>query len=297
MSQQDLLEIPDAADAFRKRWREIGRLSQELRDVEVCNAFFEDSTRTRVSFELAAKRLGARTVSISASGTSVSKGEPLLDTLHTVVAMGVDIVVVRHRGSGTAACLAGQLDACLINAGDGEHEHPTQGLLDLLTLRDAWQGRFEGRRLAIIGDIAHSRVARSAIFGLATLGTAVTVAGPATLAPAGIERLGCGVARGVEEAREDADAVMAIRIQRERMEGGLLSLAGEYARVWGIREDRVRLMKPGAVVLHPGPMNRGVEIASDVADGERSAILDQVESGVAVRCAVLTRCAAAMAKA
>jgi len=173
------------------------------------------------------------------------------------------------------------------------HEHPTQGLLDLMTLRQAWGGRFEGRRIAIIGDLAHSRVARSAIFGLRTLGVAVTVAGPATLLPAEVERLGCTVATTVDEAMEGADAVMALRLQRERMDKGLLPSLSEYTRVWGIDAARVRRMRPDAVVLHPGPVNRGIELAPDVADGDRSLILDQVANGVAVRCAVLRRCARA----
>jgi aspartate carbamoyltransferase catalytic subunit len=296
MSAETLLGLLDQAAGYRTMLQS-GMVSDELAGITVLNAFFEDSTRTRVSFELAARRLGALSVTIGENGTSVSKGESLLDTVRTVVAMGVSLVVVRHRASGTAAYLARHLDAGVINAGDGAHEHPTQGLLDLLTLRDAWDGRFEGRRIAIVGDIAHSRVARSAIFGLRALGAAVTVAGPATLMPAEIGSLGCAVAPTVEAALRDADAVMALRLQKERMEAGLLPSLAEYARVWGIDAARVRLMKPDAVVLHPGPLNRGVEIASDVADGERSVILDQVANGVAARCAVLARCAAALENA
>jgi aspartate carbamoyltransferase catalytic subunit len=208
--------------------------------------------------------------------------------------MHVSLVVVRHRSAGAAAFLARHLDAGVINAGDGEHEHPTQGLLDLLTLSDAWDGRFEGRRLAIIGDIAHSRVARSAIFGLTALGAEVTVAGPPTLIPAEPESLGVKVAATVEEAMRGADGAMALRLQRERMESGLLSSIGEYARVWGIHRERMALMKPGAPVLHPGPMNRGIEITPEVADGGESRVLRQVENGLAVRCAVLARSAHAL---
>jgi aspartate carbamoyltransferase catalytic subunit len=287
MSGEEILEILEAAERYRVAWRAGARVSDELRGVEVCNAFFEDSTRTRLSFELAAKRLGAISISFSSNGSSLSKGESVLDTLQNVVAMGVDLVVVRHRSSGLPAHLASQLDAGVVNAGDGEHEHPTQGLLDLLTLRHAWKGRFEGRRLALIGDIAHSRVARSAIFGLNALGAAVTVAGPRTLVPDSVEALGCRLAPSAEEAMAGADAVMTLRLQRERMEAGLLPAAREYARLWGIDRERVALMKPDAVVLHPGPMNRGIEITPEVADGPRSRILDQVENGVAVRCAVL----------
>jgi aspartate carbamoyltransferase catalytic subunit len=186
--------------------------------------------------------------------------------------------------------------SAVVNAGDGMHEHPTQGLLDLMTLRQAWSGSLAGRRIAIVGDVAHSRVARSAIFGLATLGVRVTLAGPATLMPAEVERLGVTVAASVDEAMEGADAVMALRLQRERMEAGLLPSLSEYTRTWGIDAARVRRMKPDAVVLHPGPVNRGVELAPDVADGERSVILDQVANGVAVRCAVLRRAVGAMAR-
>jgi aspartate carbamoyltransferase catalytic subunit len=291
MPAEEILEILDRAEEFRARWKSGARLSDELGGITVCNAFFEDSTRTRLSFELAEKRLGAITLSISNSGSSLSKGESLLDTLETVAAMGVDLAVVRHSSAGLPDSLAGHLEMGIINAGDGTHEHPTQGLLDLLTLRDAWRGRFEDRRVAIVGDIMHSRVARSAIHGLVTLGATVTVAGPRTLVPAGIERLGCAVAPSLEDALNGADAAMALRIQRERMEEGLLPSLSEYARVWGIDRERADLMRPDGVVMHPGPLNRGVEVASDVADGPRSVILDQVGNGVAVRGAVLVRCA------
>ena len=297
MTRAELTEILDAAEHWRERLRR-GRLAcDELAGVAVVNAFFEDSTRTRVSFELAEHRLGAIPIPFSPAGSSVSKGESLLDTLHTIVAMGVDLVVVRHPSPGTPALLARHLEEGVVNAGDGAHEHPTQGLLDLLTLRDAWHGRFEGRSIAIVGDIAHSRVARSAIFGLHTLGASARLAGPATLVPRGIESLGCEVAESLEQALRGADAVMALRLQRERMEAGLVPSIGEYAREWGLDAARLRLLEPGAVVMHPGPMNRGVEIAPEVADGERSVVLAQVANGVAVRCAVLARCAAAVAEA
>ena len=297
MSRADLLELLEQSAQWGERLGRGRFACDELRGVAVVNAFFEDSTRTRVSFELAERRLGAIPLAFSPDGSSVSKGESLLDTLGTIIAMGVDLVVVRHASAGTPALLARHLDAGIINAGDGEHEHPTQGLLDLLTLRDAWRGRFEGRRLAIVGDIAHSRVARSIIFGITTLGARVVVAGPATLMPQGVETLGCEVARTVEDALRGADAAMALRIQRERMEGGLLPSLSEYARVWGLDTARVRLLGPDAVVMHPGPMNREIEISSAVADGERSVVLRQVANGVAVRCAVLARCAAAVAEA
>ncbi|MBI5711776.1 MAG: aspartate carbamoyltransferase catalytic subunit [Candidatus Eisenbacteria bacterium] len=297
MSREEILAILDAAECCRARLRAGGMPFDDLRGVTVLLAFFEDSTRTRVSFELAARHLGATVATLTTAGSSISKGESLFDTVQNIGAMGVDLVVVRHSASGAPAFLARQLDVGVINAGDGRHEHPTQGLLDLMTLRDAWKNRFAGRRLALVGDVAHSRVARSAIFGLTALGASVTVAGPATLIPAGLERLGCAVAPTVEEAMEGADAVMALRLQKERMDGGLLPSLGEFSKVWGLTVERVRLLARDAVVLHPGPMNRGVEVMPEVADGERSVILDQVENGVALRCAVLERCAEAARRA
>ncbi len=291
MPREEILEILDRAEVYRHNLSIERFASDELTGVTVLNAFLEDSTRTRVSFEVAERRLGALPVSFSTNGSSMSKGESLLDTFRTVAAMGIDLIVVRHPGAGAPSTLARHLQVPIINAGDGVHEHPTQGLLDIMTLRQAWHDRFEGRRIAIIGDIAHSRVARSAMFGLTTLGTTVTVAGPPGLIPSGVEGLGCRVAHSLEEAMTGADAVMALRLQRERMDHGLVPSLGEYAQVWGISADRLRLLKADAVVLHPGPLNRDVEIAAEVADGERSVILRQVTNGVAVRCAVLSRCA------
>jgi aspartate carbamoyltransferase catalytic subunit len=293
MSREDLAELLVQAQRYRELLDGPGIQSRELAGVTVCNAFFENSTRTRVSFELAEQRLGATHVSFASSDSSTSKGETLLDTLRVVQSMRVDLFVVRHPSAGAAAYLARHLEAGVINAGDGRHEHPTQGLLDLLALRKAWNGRFEGRRMAIVGDIAHSRVARSAIHGLRILGSSVTVAGPATLMPEGVETLGVERAPTVEDAMRGADAVMALRLQRERMDQGLLASTSEYARVWGVNPRRIELLKPGGVVMHPGPMNRGVEISPEVADGPRSVIFQQVTDGVAVRCAVLVRCAAA----
>ncbi len=296
LSAGAIVELLDAAADHRARFRSGDRRpTGALAGVTVCNAFFEDSTRTRVSFELAQQRMGASFVTFTTAGSSVSKGETLLDTLRTITSMDVDLVVLRHPAAGAAAHVAGALpNVGVINGGDGAHEHPTQGLLDLLTLRDAWDGRFEGRRLAIVGDIAHSRVARSAIHGALALGARVTAAGPATLMPAEVESLGVEVAPTIEEALRGADAAMALRIQRERMESGLLPSLSEYARVWGLNAARVALLAPGAPVMHPGPMNRGVEISDEVADGERSVVFQQTENGVAVRCAVLARCAAAL---
>ncbi len=292
MARETLLELLAEGQRYRDQMDRGGIVSDALAGVTVCNAFFENSTRTRLSFELAERRLGAMVVSFSATDSSTAKGETLLDTMKVIEAMGVDVVVVRHASSGAAAYLAKHLQGSVINAGDGTHEHPTQGLLDLLTLRQVWNGRFEGRRIAIVGDIAHSRVARSAIHGLTTLGTQVTVAGPATLMPAGIDSLGVTVAPTADDAIAGADAVMTLRLQKERMDQGLLPSLGEYTRHWGIDARRARLLKPHGVILHPGPVNRGVELMPDVADSERSVILEQVTNGVAMRCAVLERCTA-----
>jgi len=297
MPQADLLGILEEAQFHREQLDRSGIAGRELESITVCNAFFESSTRTRVSFELAARRLGATCVSFSSTDSSTAKGETLLDTLRVIESMRVDLVVVRHSSSGAPAYLAKTLAAGVINAGDGQHEHPTQGLLDLLTLRQSWEGRFEGRRIALVGDIAHSRVARSAIHGLVTLGVQVVLAGPPTLIPQGVEALGVEVMESIDDALTGADAVMALRLQHERMDQGLLASLAEYARAWAINARRVRLMRPEALVLHPGPMNRGIEIAPDVADGERSVILAQVTNGVAVRCAVLRRCAQALTEA
>jgi aspartate carbamoyltransferase catalytic subunit len=294
LGAQRILAILEEAQRYRDLLDGPGVASRELEGVTVGNAFFEASTRTRLSFELAEKRLSAVSVSFAALESSVVKGESLLDTLRVVEAMRVDLVVLRHPSAGAAAFAARHLGAGVINAGDGTHEHPTQGLLDLLTLSRAWGGRFEGRRIAIVGDVAHSRVARSAIHGLLALGTRVAVTGPPTLVPRSIEALGVAVAPAVEEALRGADAVMALRLQNERMEQGLLPSVSEYVRVWGIDARRAELLAPGGVVLHPGPMNRGIEIAPEVADSPRSRVLEQVTNGVAVRCAVLKLCAAAL---
>ncbi|HUK62655.1 MAG TPA: aspartate carbamoyltransferase catalytic subunit [Dongiaceae bacterium] len=297
LSREALLAL--LLESARERtWLAAGEPNRkDLAGVTIVLAFIEDSTRTRTSFEIAAQRLGANTVVFASAASSLNKGETLLDTVRLFEAMGAALVVVRHPSSGAPAWLARQLGTMgVVNAGDGMHEHPTQGLLDLLTLQDAWEGRFEGRRLAIVGDIAHSRVARSAIAGLTTLGTRVTVCGPGTLMPADVESLGCEVAASLDQALAGADAAMALRIQSERMEKGLLPSLGEYARLWGLSPRRVALMAPHAVVMHPGPVNRGVELAHEVADGPRSRILAQVANGVAVRCAVLKRCVDAIRK-
>ncbi|HET6421550.1 MAG TPA: aspartate carbamoyltransferase catalytic subunit [Geobacteraceae bacterium] len=258
-----------------------------LRGKTIVNLFYEASTRTRTSFEIAAKRLSADTVNISASTSAVQKGETLLDTARNVEAMKPDIIVIRHGISGAPEYLAKRGSYSVINAGDGAHEHPSQGLLDMLTMREKL-GSLEGRKVAIVGDITHSRVARSNIYGLTKMGAHIHLAGPPTMMPMGIERLGnvtvCGTIR---EAVDGADVIMMLRIQQERQGKTLMPSIREYSRYFGLNRDIVKLAKPDVMVMHPGPMNRGVEICSDVADGPNSYILQQVENGVAVRMSML----------
>jgi len=265
--------------------REIKKVPT-LRGKTVVNFFVEPSTRTRSSFELAEKRLSADTVNFSAATSSFAKGETLLDTLRNLEAMAPDFIVIRHSQPGSPHFLARHSRCSIINAGDGAHEHPTQALLDAYTIRER-KGRLKGLRVAILGDILNSRVARSNIFLLTRMGAEVTVCGPPTLIPVEVARLKCKVARRPEEAVEGADVVMALRIQLERMHSGAFPSLREYARLYGLNRERLALSKPDAIVMHPGPMNRGVEITGDVADGERSVILEQVTNGVAVRMAVL----------
>jgi aspartate carbamoyltransferase catalytic subunit len=286
LSPEEIVSILDTARTFREVLdRPIPKVPS-LRGLTAANLFFEASTRTRLSFELAEKRLSADTVNFQTSGSSVSKGESLKDTARNIEAMGIHLVVIRHQSSGAPHYLAQNLDAGVINAGDGTHEHPTQGLLDLFTIRER-RGKIAGLRVAIIGDVAHSRVARSNIWGLTKLGASVTIAGPATMMPLEVERFGVRVARSVDEALEGADVVNILRIQLERQRSTLYSSLREYARVYGVTSERLKRAKPDVTVMHPGPMNRGIEIAQDVADGKHSVILEQVTNGVAVRMAVL----------
>ncbi|MEE8408022.1 MAG: aspartate carbamoyltransferase catalytic subunit, partial [Myxococcota bacterium] len=258
-----------------------------LRGRTILNVFFEASTRTRVSFELAGKRLSADTVNISTSGSAVAKGESLLDTVQTLNAMQADAVIIRHGASGAAHYIAQRIDARVINAGDGWHEHPSQALLDMLTMRQRFDG-LDGLDVAIVGDIAHSRVARSNIIGLHTVGARVRVAGPKTLLPRELAlAYDCTVCDTVAQAIEGADVVMALRLQQERMTAGLLPSLREYAVEYGISARLLERTKPNAILMHPGPVNRGVELSPDIIDGPRSVILDQVENGVAVRMALL----------
>lgn len=278
--------ILDTAEPFKAISERQIKKVPTLRGSTVVNLFFEASTRTRISFEFAEKRLSADTVSIASSGSSVSKGETLVDTARNLEAMRIDMVVIRHGSSGAARFLAERIESSVINAGDGTHEHPTQGLLDLLTLRDNFK-RIEGIKVCIVGDVLHSRVARSNIWGLKKLGAEVGVCGPRSLLPNAIDELGVSVFDHVEEAIQWADALNILRLQLERMTAGYIPSLREYNRVFGVTRERLERAPKDLLILHPGPMNRGVEIDSDVADGPHSVILDQVTNGVAVRMAVL----------
>ena len=276
----------DTAEPFKEISERRIKKVPVLRGKTIVNLFFEPSTRTRVSFEFAEKRLSADTVNIAASGSSVVKGETLVDTARNLEAMKIDMVVIRHGASGAARFLAERIPSNVINAGDGAHEHPTQGLLDMLTLRDR-VGRIEGLKVCIVGDILHSRVARSNIFGLLALDAEVAVCAPKTLLPRGIEALGVRVFPRVEDAIQWADCLNVLRLQLERMQAGYVPSLREYNRFYGVTKERLEKAPKDLLILHPGPMNRGVEIDSDVADGPHSVILEQVTNGVAVRMAVL----------
>jgi aspartate carbamoyltransferase catalytic subunit len=286
LNREEILRILETAEAMREiSEREIKRVPT-LRGKTVLNMFMEPSTRTRVSFEIAAKRLSADSINLSASGSSLVKAESLKDMAQNLDAMKPDVLVVRHKAAGVPQMLASRVGVPVVNAGDGAHEHPTQGLLDVFTVQRVL-GSVEGRVVAIVGDITHSRVARSAIYAFTKLGAEVRVAGPPTMIPPGIEILGVKPCLSMEEALDAADVVMMLRIQRERLERPLFPSVREYAQRYGLNRHKLALAKPDAIVLHPGPINRGVEIADDVADGEPSRILDQVTNGVAVRMAVL----------
>jgi len=289
LSADQIVHLLDTAETFRDiSKREIKKVPA-LRGRTVINLFFEASTRTRTSFEIAAKRLSADAVNISVSTSSVSKGETLLDTARNLQAMSPDCIVIRHSSAGAPYHLARACSAAIVNAGDGAHEHPTQALLDALTIREH-KGRLQGLKVAIIGDILHSRVARSNIYLLSKLGATVSVAGPGTLVPpefAGLIEQGVRLERRIEDAVVDADVVMILRMQRERQTDAFFPSMREYAVHYGLHLNHLSLAAPDAIVMHPGPMNRGIEISSEVADGGRSLILDQVTNGVAVRMAVL----------
>jgi aspartate carbamoyltransferase catalytic subunit len=286
LSREEIVAILDTAEPFKEISERRIKKVPVLRGKTIVNLFFEASTRTRVSFEFAEKRLSADTVNISSTGSSVAKGETLVDTARNLEAMRIDMVVIRHGSSGAARFLAERIPSNVINAGDGAHEHPTQGLLDMLTIRDR-MGRIEGLKVCIVGDILHSRVARSNIYGLLKLGAEVAVCGPPTLLPRSFGELGVRVFPRVEEAIRWADVLNILRLQLERMEAGYVPSLREYNRIWGISSERLEKASRDLLILHPGPMNRGVEIDSDVADGPNSVILNQVTNGVAVRMAVL----------
>jgi aspartate carbamoyltransferase catalytic subunit len=286
LSRADIIGLLDLAEEFVELNRQIEKKRASLRGRTLINLFFEASTRTQASFELAGKRLGADVMNMAVGNSSMQKGETLIDTAITLNAMRPDIIVVRHQASGAVELLSQKVDCSVINAGDGAHEHPTQALLDALTIRRA-KGGIEGLVVAICGDILHSRVARSNIILLNALGARVRVVAPSTLLPKGIERFGVKVSGDMREGLAGADIVMMLRLQRERMNGSFVPSVQEYFFYYGLDEKKLGYAKPGALVMHPGPMNRGVEIDSVVADGAQSLIREQVEMGVAVRMAVL----------
>jgi aspartate carbamoyltransferase catalytic subunit len=286
LSREEIIGLLDLAEEFVELNRQIEKKRTSLRGRTQINLFFEASTRTQASFELAGKRLGADVMNMSVSSSSMRKGETLIDTAVTLNAMHPDIIVVRHHASGAVELLARKVDCSVINAGDGAHEHPTQALLDALTIRRN-KGRIERLIVTICGDILHSRVARSNIILLNALGARVRVVAPSTLVPPGIERMGVEVFRDMREGLRDADIVMMLRLQRERMNGSFVPSTQEYFAYFGLDDRKLGYARPDALVMHPGPMNRGVEIDSSVADGAQSLIREQVEMGVAVRMAVL----------
>ncbi|MBI5527914.1 MAG: aspartate carbamoyltransferase catalytic subunit [Deltaproteobacteria bacterium] len=286
LAAEDITLIMETADSFKEISTRTIKKVPALRGKTVINLFYEPSTRTRTSFEIAEKRLSADSINIAVSTSAVVKGESLKDTVKTLMAMQPDIIVMRHQNGGAPHFLTQIVDASVINAGDGIHEHPTQALLDLFTIIEKKQA-VKGLVVTIAGDIAHSRVARSNILCLAKMGATVRVAGPPTMIPAGIQKMGARVFHRFEEACQDADVVMMLRLQTERQAEGLFSTLREYNRLWGLSARMLRYAKKDAIVMHPGPMNRGVEIDPEIADGSRSVILDQVENGIAVRMAVL----------
>jgi aspartate carbamoyltransferase catalytic subunit len=286
LNKEEIAMILDTAKSFREILDRPIKKVPILRGKTVVNMFFEPSTRTSASFDMAAKRLMADTVNISPKTSAVQKGETLLDTARNLEAMKIDLVVIRHSSSGAPHFLASRIKAGVVNAGDGQHAHPTQGLLDMFTMRER-RGKLEGLNVLIVGDVTHSRVARSNIHGLIKMGAKVSVCGPSTLIPIGIQDLGVKVFYDLDKALAEADVVNVLRLQLERQKKGLLPSLREYSQLFCVTNERLNKAKPGITVMHPGPMNRGVEIDPAVADGEKSVILDQVTNGVAVRMAVL----------
>ena len=286
LTAQDIVKVLDRADTMKREVLNGSKKDNCLSGKSIVTLFYENSTRTRLSFELASKYLGATAANITASGSSVEKGETLPDTGKTIDAMGADVVIIRHSSSGAPHMLSNYTNASVVNAGDGMNEHPTQALLDFMTIRENF-GSFEGLKVSIIGDVKHSRVARSDIYGLNKLGAKVTLCGPSTLMPSEIESMGVRVCDDADVAIQDADVVMGLRIQLERQKSGLFPSVREYHKMFGINKRRMALAKPNAIVMHPGPVNRGVELAADVADGPQSVIVEQVTNGVCVRMAIL----------
>ena len=286
LSVEELTHILDTAEGFQEISRRSVKKAPTLRGKVVVNLFFEDSTRTRSSFSLAAARLSADVMEFSAKGSSVSKGETLRDTARNLEAMGIDIVIIRHSAGGAPYYLSQCIDACVINAGDGFHEHPTQGLLDIFTIREL-RGDLKGLKVAIVGDIAHSRVARSNIWGLHTLGAEVFLVGPPTLMPAAADELPVTVCHDLDAILPEMDVFNMLRVQFERIGGNVFPSVREYARLFGLTVERMKRAKSDVIVMHPGPINRGLELESEVADGPNSTILRQVTNGLAIRMAVL----------
>jgi aspartate carbamoyltransferase catalytic subunit len=286
LSREDVTRILDTADSFREVGTRVIKKVPALRGRTVVNLFYENSTQTRISFELAAKRLSADVINFSSGGSSVSKGESLKDTALTLQAMGADAIVIRHSSSGSPATLTRWVTASVLNAGDGTHEHPTQGLLDMYTIRERF-GRIEGLRAAIVGDVLHSRVARSLTFGLSKMGAEVTLVGPPTLIPPEAPAWGADVSYELDPVLPKLDICYMLRVQRERQRQQFFPSVREYSRLYGLSRDRVAMLPEGCMIMHPGPMNRGVEIASDVADLPQSVITDQVTNGIAVRMSLL----------
>jgi aspartate carbamoyltransferase catalytic subunit len=289
LSAEEITFVLDMADAFKQVGTRDVKKVPALRGKTLVNFFVEPSTRTRTSFEIAATRLSADVINISAATSSLTKGETLKDTAKILEANHADLIVIRHSSAGAAHFLAPRLRSSIINAGDGAHEHPTQALLDLYTIRER-RGSIAGLHVAIVGDILFSRVARSNIFGLLKLGARVTLVGPSTLVPRAFERLGVTVTHRIDEVLPTVDVVNLLRIQHERQRKGYFPGIGEYVRLFGLTKARAKLLKPDCLIMHPGPINRGVEIDSDLADGVQSVILDQVTNGLAVRMAVLYLC-------
>ncbi|MFA6135364.1 MAG: aspartate carbamoyltransferase catalytic subunit [Phycisphaerae bacterium] len=286
LSAAEITHLLDTAESFKEVSTRSIKKVPALRGKVVALLFFEDSTRTRMSFELAASRLSADTLLLTSRGSSVTKGETTLDTARNIEAMGVDIFVVRHGQSGSPHMLARKLKGSVVNAGDGQHEHPTQALLDIFTIRQRL-GRLDGLKVAIVGDIAHSRVARSNILGLRKLGAEVIVVGPPTLVPGAVEAMGCTICHRLDDVLGEVDVINMLRIQFERFSGSLFPSVREYSRLYGMNSQRLARCRKDVLIMHPGPINRGVEITSDVADGPNSCILQQVTNGLAIRMAVL----------